>query len=90
VRGIIDGLCDGARGDAVGVGRPRRVLGRHLACFRERSTEDLLRGLVVEDEPTVGVGDQRGGREIGRELTGEDEDEVLGPPALLHERSVRR
>jgi hypothetical protein len=77
VRGIIDGLCDGARGDAVGVGRPRRVLGRHLACFRERSTEDLLRGLVVEDEVPFRVSDEHRGGQLGSELARVDEDQIL-------------
>jgi hypothetical protein len=56
-------------------GRP--ALGRHLVCFRERSTEDLLCGLVVEDEVTFRVSDEHRRCQLRSELAREDEDQIL-------------
>ena len=56
---------------------PRPFLGVHPAGLREGLSEDGFRRLVVEDEVTVGVGDERRCGELRRELSREDEHQVL-------------
>src|SRR5215475_3980408 len=58
----------------------RREFGqRHLADLGERVPDDLLRGLVEEDERAVRVRDQRRSGEIRSELASQDEDQMLRP-----------
>src|SRR5215211_652254 len=66
---------------------PGPVVERHLAGLGERAPDDVLSGLVVEDELTLVVCDQRGCGEVRRELAREDQDEVLVSPR--HKPSVR-
>ena len=75
---------------AVDVLQPEELgpaLGRHLARLGERLPEDHLGGLVVEDEPPLGIGDEHRRRQLRGELSREDEHEVLLPRGL-HRLSV--
>jgi hypothetical protein len=68
----------------------RELLDRHLTGLGERDLEDLLGGLVEEDEPAAVVDDHRRRREVRGELASEDQDEVLlARLVLLHWPSVR-
>src|SRR2546421_718962 len=69
---------DGARRE-----RRRPFVERYLTRLGERSADDCLRRLVVEDERALVVRDQRRRREVRRELAGEDQNEVL-VPSFLH------
>src|SRR5262245_5153703 len=58
----------------------RRELGqRHLADLGERVPDDLLGGLVEEDEHALGICNQRRRGEIRRQLSGQDQDQMLRP-----------
>ena len=68
---------------------PRRpFLLRHLTDLRKSAAKDGLRRLVVVDEPAPIVGDQGGRREVRREFTSENENEVL-LSRRSHRQSVR-
>ena len=71
------GTSHGPPVERFGVEEGRPALGRHFACFRERSTEDLLRRLVVEDEAAFRVSDEHRGGQLRSELAREDEDQIL-------------
>jgi len=46
---------------------------RHLTGFRIAPPEDAFGRVVIEDEPSVGIDDERGQREIARELAREND-----------------
>src|SRR4051794_31808653 len=57
--------------------RGEPVVERHLTCLGERPTDNGFGRLVVEDEVPARVCDQRRRRQVRRELTREDQDELL-------------
>lgn len=61
----------------------RPFVKRHFPDLCELAADDRLGRLVVEHKRPLIVGDQRWRGEVGRELAGEDENQVLVSP-LLH------
>ena len=58
------------------------LLARDLAELGEPAADELLGGVVVEDERALGVHEEHGRREVRRQLPGQDQLEALLPRSL--------